>query len=61
MKNIIRSDYKICEFCGASLDIGEVCDCKITKDNTPESPDLPFNTVKAIFIPYKPKNAKQGL
>lgn len=22
-----RTDYKICPFCGASLDVGEVCDC----------------------------------
>ena len=23
-----RSDYRICENCGASLDVGEICDCK---------------------------------
>ena len=23
-----RSDYKICEYCGATLDTGERCDCK---------------------------------
>ena len=23
-----RSDYKICEFCGAALDVGERCDCE---------------------------------
>lgn len=22
-----RSDYKICPFCGAALDVGEACDC----------------------------------
>lgn len=22
-----RTDYKICEYCGASLDVGERCDC----------------------------------
>ena len=22
-----RSDYKICEHCGAALDVGERCDC----------------------------------
>ena len=22
-----RTDYKICDFCGASLDVGEKCDC----------------------------------
>ena len=28
-----RSDYKICEFCGASLDVGERCDCKESEVN----------------------------
>ncbi len=23
-----RSDYKICEYCGAALDVGERCDCQ---------------------------------
>lgn len=23
-----RTDYKICEFCGCALDVGEKCDCK---------------------------------
>ena len=26
-----RSDYKICPFCGASLDVGESCDCRQEK------------------------------
>jgi hypothetical protein len=26
-----RSDYKICPFCGASLDVGERCDCRQEK------------------------------
>ena len=24
----IRTDYKICEYCGAALDVGEICDCR---------------------------------
>ena len=55
-----RSDYKICEFCGASLDIGEACDCQKTENNTPESPDLPFKTDKAIIIPFKLKIENKG-
>lgn len=55
MKNIIRSDYRICEFCGASLDIGEACDCQKTENDTPASPDLPFKTDKAIIMPFKLK------
>jgi hypothetical protein len=30
------------------------------KNNTPESPNLPFNEVKAIFVPYKPKIENKG-
>ena len=26
-----RTDYKTCEYCGASLDVGEKCDCKEKK------------------------------
>ena len=28
-----RYDYKICPDCGASLDVGEVCDCKKEQPN----------------------------
>lgn len=27
-----RTDYKICPYCGASLDIGEKCDCQGEKE-----------------------------
>ena len=33
MTSKVRSDYKICELCGASLDVGERCDCM---DNVPK-------------------------
>lgn len=39
-----RSDYKICPFCGATLDVGEKCDCKDCK-NSPEQ-----------YIKIKPEN-----
>ncbi len=32
-----RSDYKICPYCGASLDVGEVCDC-LQKKHATERP-----------------------
>ena len=27
-----RTDYKICPLCGASLDVGEKCDCRDEED-----------------------------
>lgn len=39
-----RSDYKICPLCGASLDVGEVCDCT-------EQPR--YNKVSVCVYPYK--------
>ena len=39
-----RSDYKICPLCGASLDVGEVCDCE-------ERPR--YNKVSVCVYPYK--------
>ena len=29
-----RTDYKICPYCGASLDVGEICDC--LRENSPQ-------------------------
>ena len=28
-----RYDYKICPYCGATLDVGEVCDCQKPKES----------------------------
>ena len=39
-----RSDYKICPLCGASLDVGERCDCT-------ERPR--YNKVSVCVYPYK--------
>ena len=38
-----RTDYKVCEFCGCSLDVGEKCDCKQSK---------PCNECKPAKITY---------
>ena len=40
-----RSDYKICPLCGASLDVGEVCDCQKEKER--------YNKVSVCVYPYK--------
>ena len=42
-----RTDYKICEYCGASLDVGERCDCM---DRAP----------KIAGREYKPTRRKDG-
>ncbi len=42
-----RTDYKICEYCGASLDVGERCDCM---DSAP----------KIAGREYKPVRLKNG-
>ncbi len=41
----VRTDYKICPLCGASLDVGEKCDCK------EEQPT--YNKVSVCIYPYK--------
>ena len=43
-----RTDYKICEFCGASLDIGEKCDCRERK---------PCKAGKFVYV-CKPEKTK---
>ena len=39
-----RSDYKICEYCGATLDVGERCDCKESEVITLERNQSSRNT-----------------
>lgn len=41
-----RSDYKICPYCGASLDVGEACDCRQEK-HAPERPKNGLNRSRA--------------
>lgn len=43
-----RTDYKVCEYCGASLDVGEKCDCKQSKPCKDSKP------VKLAYIFEKP-------
>ena len=43
-----RTDYKICPYCGAALDIGEFCDCQQEK----EAPGRP----QKCFLKQKIKN-----
>lgn len=43
-----RSDYKICEFCGCALDVGESCDCKQSLQSKASKPD------KITYIFNKP-------
>ena len=38
MRKIRRTDYRICPNCGASLDIGERCDC-MEKTQPPDRPE----------------------
>lgn len=47
-----RTDYKICPYCGASLDIGEKCDCQGEK----EANICPVTNEKRRegIIPYMP-------
>ena len=33
-----RTDYKICEFCGCALDVGEICDCRKSKPSKDSKP-----------------------
>lgn len=51
-----RSDYKICPLCGASLDVGEVCDCQQEKEHT-ERPKMTRNGTKLYKYATKGKNA----
>lgn len=51
-----RYDYKVCPVCGASLDIGEECDCE--DDTAPRTPKKPQKATKA----YKTmRNSKRPL
>ena len=54
-----RSDYKICPLCGASLDVGEVCDCQKEKERT-ERPKMARNGTKLYKYAFKNKNGLQG-
>lgn len=50
-KKKIRTDYKICPYCGASLDVGETCDCGEEKRPS-ERPQDGLKATKAyIYIP----------
>lgn len=42
----VRTDYKICPLCGASLDVGEKCDCQ--QEEKPM-----YNKVSICVYPYK--------
>ena len=45
----MRTDYKICPYCGASLDIGEKCDCEFETD-AQKGAQMPLNNIKPISI-----------
>lgn len=51
-----RTDYKVCEFCGCSLDIGEACDCKEAREAT-ERPQRAEKTKKVYFPVLELKRA----
>lgn len=53
----MRTDYKICSYCGASLDIGEKCDCR--QENTRKGIQKPLKENKPINLPLKAKNSIQ--
>lgn len=59
-KSFERSDYKICPLCGASLDIGERCDCEKTETNTPAPSILSFYDISGQIYPLKDKIANKG-
>lgn len=64
-----RTDYKICEYCGAALDPGEKCDCIGAQNTTPyngkgyigayrkeqgnQKETRPYNKISACIYPYK--------
>jgi len=51
-----RTDYKICPLCGASLDVGEACDCQQEEERT-ERPKMTRNTTRLYKYAPKGKNA----
>lgn len=63
-----RSDYKICPYCGASLDVGEKCDC-LQEKQPPRMTQAGFfgarqykNPVQTAKVLRAAKNGiKQGL
>lgn len=55
-----RSDYKICPFCGASLDVGERCDCRQEKQ-PPEMPQNERNGARLYKYQQQHKNALKRL
>lgn len=46
MTRRVRTDYKKCPLCGASLDVGERCDCRDTEKDTVSTP---LYTSREIF------------
>lgn len=62
MKTKARTDYKICPYCGATLDIGEICDCQSENEAT-ERPTTGETGQGNIFahLPHKtPQKGKYG-
>lgn len=55
----MRTDYKICPYCGASLDIGEKCDCK-SESSAQEGMQKPLKDIKPINLPLKDKMRNMG-
>lgn len=53
MKKTIRTDYKICPFCGASLDVGERCDCNERAEGSTR-PIKDSEPYKITLINYRP-------
>ena len=50
-----RTDYKICPFCGASLDVGEACDC-LQEKQPPETPQNARNGARQYKTLWKYKD-----
>ena len=55
----MRTDYKICPRCGASLDIGEKCDCEI-ETSAQKGAQMPLNDIKPIHLPLKDNKRNTG-
>lgn len=55
--NNSRSDYRICPYCGAALDVGEKCDCTQERQTAGQSRRTQggFFAAKAIKPTHRPQ------
>lgn len=59
-KKTSRSDYKTCPFCGASLDIGERCECEKEEETRPEAHRIDFKVLSGYKCTYSAKMENTG-